>query len=83
MERKKLVAIYDRVIQVGARGGYRERLELLGVLEAMSWFDNYGDPVYGQRMRAVCAIADGMDEVPQEYETMVSHARKEVGIDES
>jgi hypothetical protein len=76
MEPKKLVAIYDRVIQVSNRGGYRERLELLGVLEAMSWFDNYGEGAYAARMRAVCAIADGMDEVPPQHETMVSHARE-------
>jgi len=75
MIRDDLVSIYDYLIQVGERGGYRESLELLGVLEAMSWFDNFGEAVYARRMRAVCAIADEFDEVPPQHETMVSHAR--------
>jgi len=76
MDPKYLVNIYDHVIHVGVRGGYRERLELLGVLEAMSWFDNFGEAAYARRMRAVCAIADEFDEVPEEHESMVSHARE-------
>jgi hypothetical protein len=75
MDPDNLVSIYDHVIQVSERGGYRESLELLGVLESMSWFDNFGEPVYARRMRAVCAIADEFDEVPPQHETMVSHAR--------
>jgi len=76
MIRDNLVTIYDYLIRVGERGGYRERLELLGVLEAMSWFDNFGEVVYSRRMRAVCAVADQFDEVPPQHETMVSHARE-------
>jgi len=76
MIRDDLVSIYDYLIQVSERGGYRERLELLGVLEAMSWFDNFGESVYARRLRAVCVIADEFDEVPPQHETMVSHARE-------
>jgi len=76
MDTKKLETIYDYVIQVSNRGGYLERLELLGVLEAMSWFDNFGEDAYAARMRAVCAIADEFDEVPPQHETMVAHARE-------
>jgi len=75
MDPDNLMSIYEHVTRVSERGGYRERLELLSVLEAMSWFDNFGEAVYARRMRAVCAIADEFDEVPPQHETMVSHAR--------
>jgi hypothetical protein len=76
MDTDDLVSIYDYLTRVSERGGYRERLELLGVLEAMSWFDNFGEAAYARRMRAVCAVAGEFDEVPPEHETMVSHARE-------
>ena len=70
-----LMDIYARIVTVADRGKWRERVECLRMLEAMSWWDNWGEHVYNTRMRAVFIIADDTEDIPPELVTVVAEAR--------
>jgi len=59
----------------GVQGGYREAVEALAALEAMSWFNNFGEEIYRERMTAVYFIEAAHPGVYDEYAELVDHAR--------
>lgn len=59
----------------GVQGGYREAVAALAALEAMSWFDNFGEEVYRERMWAVCYIEAAHPGVYDDHADLVDHAR--------
>jgi len=44
--------------QVGTEGEYAEAKAALHALDNLSWFDNFGEGVYIERMIAICQICD-------------------------
>jgi len=73
-----LLGIYSRIVTVSDRGKWRERVECLRMLEAMSWWDNWGEHVYNVRMTAVVHIAHELEDVPADLTTTVAEARDAV-----
>jgi hypothetical protein len=73
-----LLGIYSRIVTVSDRGKWRERVECLRALEAMSWWDNWGEHVYNVRMSAVVHIAHDTEDIPPELAAVVAEARDAV-----
>jgi hypothetical protein len=59
--------MYNQIDKAATAGGYREKVELLQVLEDMSWFDNFGEPLYRQRLRVAKTHAENVqeDDIPE------------------
>ena len=57
----------DGIEQIGRNGGYREKVEALEVLNEMTWFDNFGAPLYRRRLQIADRIAADVkdDDVPE------------------
>ena len=68
-ETKEAIAqMYRAMGTIARNGGYIERKELLEVLDACSWFDNFGYELYQQRIAVVQMIIEqGMknEDIPE------------------
>ena len=54
--------------------GHREAMEVLGVLQQLTWFDNFGEDVYLRRMVLVHKIAATHDGIPDKYNALIEEA---------
>jgi len=61
-----LSTVYDG-IETMIDASYRERVELLEVLNEMTWFDNFGEPFYRRRLYLASRLAENVqdDDVPE------------------
>jgi len=81
MDTQAILDVYYNLATVARGGGYHERCEVLDVLDSLAWFDNFGVRVYARRMRVICEVSREFDEIPEEHEAMVSHARDYMEVD--
>jgi hypothetical protein len=73
--------MYTDMEDIAVEARYRERVELLGALRELSWFDNFGECCYQDRMWVVYQIDQRTGEIPVEHMSMVKEAREVWGHD--
>jgi len=54
---------------IAENGGYRERVEALGALKELTWFDNFGYVLYQERLRITRKLCESVQEgdVPEYF----------------
>jgi len=79
---ESLPILYREIMAMAESGKWRERVELLQVLDALHWFDNYGAEHYNIRMAAIARIA-GMVEVSElddQLQRAIDEAKDAAGV---
>jgi len=71
---------YNRIAEAATSQGQREHVEALGMLEAASWFDNFGYEYYQARMHAIQRIVRSLGYIPDDYEELAEHAATASGM---
>jgi hypothetical protein len=80
---ESLPIVYREIMAMAESGKWRERVELLQVLDALHWFDNYGAEHYNVRMAAIARIAGMVEtsELPDELQRAIDEAKDAVGVE--
>ena len=71
----RLLGVYESLVTLAREGKYRERVEILRTLESMHWWDNWGHQIYTVRMSAIVAVAELIDDIPEDLQTPIEEAR--------
>lgn len=69
-----MIEAYSRVAEAATNQGQREHTEALGMLEAASWFDNFGPEYYSERLIAVHRVVTSLGYVPDGHEQLAEEA---------
>jgi hypothetical protein len=79
---ESLPIVYREIMAMAESGKWRERVELLKVLHALQWFDNYGAEHYNVRMAAIARIADMVEvsELPDQLQQLIDEAKDATGV---
>jgi len=80
---ESLPIVYREIMAMAESGKWRERVELLQVLDALQWFDNYGAEHYAVRMAAITRIADMVEvsELPDQLQQLIDEAKDATGLE--
>lgn len=80
---ESLPIVYREIMAMAESGKWREWVELLKVLHALHWFDNYGAEHYDVRMSAIARIADMVEvsELPDQLQQLIDEAKDATGLE--
>jgi hypothetical protein len=80
---ESLPILYRELVNMAESGKWRERVELLQVLDALHWFDNYGAEHYNVRMAAIVHISDMLEasELDDQLQRAIDEANDAVGVE--